>query len=40
MLQCWFAWMAETRKSLAPSILAHCIQNSFATLMLLLALAG
>ena len=35
-----FAWMAETRKSLAPSILAHCIQNSFATLMLLLALAG
>jgi len=40
MLQCWFAWTAETRKSLAPSILAHCIQNSFATLMLLLALAG
>lgn len=35
-----FAWMAETRKSLAPSILAHCLQNSFATLMLLLALAG
>jgi len=35
-----FAWMAETRKSLAPSILAHCFQNSFVTLMLLLALAG
>ena len=35
-----FAWMAETRKSLAPSILAHCFQNTFATLMLLLALAG
>ena len=35
-----FAWMAETRKSLAPSILAHCFQNTFATLMLLAALAG
>jgi membrane protease YdiL (CAAX protease family) len=35
-----FAWMAETRKSLAPSILAHCLQNTFATLMLLLALGG
>ncbi len=35
-----FAWMAETRKSLAPSILAHCLQNSFVTLMQLLALAG
>ena len=35
-----FAWMAETRKSLAPSILAHCLQNTFATLMLLMALAG
>jgi len=35
-----FAWMAETRKSLAPSILAHCLQNTFATLLLLLALAG
>jgi len=35
-----FAWVAETRKSLAPSILAHCFQNTFATLMLLLALAG
>lgn len=33
-----FAWMAETRKSLAPSMLAHCFQNTFATLMLLLAL--
>ena len=35
-----FAWMAETRKSLAPSILAHCFQNTIATLMLLMALAG
>jgi membrane protease YdiL (CAAX protease family) len=35
-----FAWMAETRQSLAPSILAHFLQNSFATLMLLLALGG
>ena len=35
-----FAWMAETRKSLAPSILAHCLQNTAASLMLLLALAG
>ena len=35
-----FAWMAETRKSLAPSILAHCMQNTMATLMLLLALGG
>ena len=35
-----FAWMAETRRSLAPSMLAHCFQNTFATLMVLLALAG
>ncbi len=35
-----FAWMAETRKSLAPSILGHCLQNTMATLMLLLALGG
>ncbi len=35
-----FAWMAETRRSLAPSMLAHCLQNTFATLMVLLALAG
>ncbi len=35
-----FAWMAETRKSLAPSILGHCMQNTMATLMLLLALGG
>ncbi len=34
-----FAWMAETRRSLAPSMLAHCLQNTFATLMVLLALA-
>lgn len=35
-----FAWIAETRKSLAPSMVAHCLQNTFATLMLLLALGG
>ena len=35
-----FAWMAETRKSLAPSILGHCLQNTMATLMLLLALGS
>ena len=35
-----FAWMAETRRSLAPSMLAHCLQNTFATLMVVLALAG
>ena len=33
-----FAWMAETRKSLVPSMLGHFLQNSMATLMLLLAL--
>ncbi len=35
-----FAWLAETRKSLAPSILGHFLQNSLATMMLLLALGG
>jgi len=35
-----FAWMAETRKSLVPSMLGHCMQNTMATMMLLLALAG
>ena len=35
-----FAWMAETRKSLVPSMLGHFLQNSMATLMLLLALGG
>jgi len=35
-----FAWMAETRKSLAPSIVGHFLQNSLATLLLLLALGG
>ncbi len=35
-----FAWMAETRKSLAPSILGHFMQNAMATLMLLLALGS
>ena len=33
-----FAWMAETRKSLVPSMLGHFLQNSMATLTLLLAL--
>jgi len=33
-----FAWMAETRKSLVPSMLGHFLQNSMATAMLLLAL--
>jgi len=32
--------MAETRKSLAPSIVGHFLQNSLATLLLLLALGG
>ena len=35
-----FAWMAETRKSLVPSMLGHFLQNSMATLMLLLALGS
>ena len=35
-----FAWMAETRKSLAPSMLGHFLQNSMATAMLLLALGS
>jgi len=35
-----FAWMAETRKSLLPSMAAHCLQNLTTTLLLLLILAG
>ena len=35
-----FAWMAETRKSLVPSMLGHFLQNSMATAMLLLALGS
>lgn len=35
-----FAWMAETRKSLLPGIVAHCLQNLTTTLLLLFALAG
>ncbi len=35
-----FAWMAETRKSLAPSIVAHCLNNLTSTLLLLFILAG
>lgn len=34
-----FAWMAETRKSLAPSMTAHCLNNLTVTLLLLFALA-
>ncbi len=33
-----FAWLAETRKSLVPSMLGHFFQNSLATAVLLLAL--
>lgn len=29
-----FAWMAETRKSLAPSMVAHCINNLTSSLLL------
>ena len=35
-----FAWMAETRKSLVPSITAHFVNNFTATLLLLFALSG
>lgn len=35
-----FAWMAETRKSLLPSMFAHCLQNLSTTLLLLFILAG
>lgn len=35
-----FAWLAETRQSLVPSMVAHFLQNSLATAMLLLALGG
>ncbi len=35
-----FAWMAETRKSLVPSMLGHFLQNTMATAMLLLALGS
>ncbi len=35
-----FAWMAEIRKSLVPSMLGHFLQNSMATAMLLLALGS
>ncbi len=33
-----FAWMAETRKSLLPSMFAHCLQNSFVYATLLFTL--
>ncbi len=35
-----FAWMAETRKSLIPGMVGHFLQNSMATLLLLLALGS
>ncbi len=35
-----FAWMAETRRSLLPSMAAHCLNNLTTTLLLLLVLAG
>ena len=40
MLGSVFAWMAETRKSLVPSITAHFVNNFTATLMLLFVLSG
>ena len=35
-----FAWMAETRKSLVPSMVAHALNNGMSTALLLLALKG
>ena len=35
-----FAWMAETRKSLVPSITAHFLNNFTTTLLLLFVLSG
>jgi membrane protease YdiL (CAAX protease family) len=35
-----FAWMAQTRKSLVPSMTAHCLNNLTSTLILLFALAN
>jgi membrane protease YdiL (CAAX protease family) len=35
-----FAWMAETRKSLAPSMFAHFLQNFTTTMLLLSVLSG
>ncbi|MBV9849623.1 MAG: CPBP family intramembrane metalloprotease [Armatimonadetes bacterium] len=35
-----FAWMAETRKSLVPSITGHFINNFTSTLLLLFVLSG
>lgn len=35
-----FAWMAETRQSLAPSMTAHFLQNFFTTMILLSVMAG
>ncbi len=35
-----FAWMAETRRSLVPSMTAHCLNNLTSTLILLFALSN
>lgn len=35
-----FAWVAETRRSLLPSMAAHCLNNLLTTLLLLLVLAA
>jgi len=35
-----FAWVAETRKSLVPSMTAHAINNAMSTILLILVLQG
>ncbi len=35
MLGCVFAWMAETRRSLGPSMVAHCVNNASSAILLL-----
>jgi membrane protease YdiL (CAAX protease family) len=35
-----FAWMAETRKSLVPSMTAHALNNGMSTLFLMLLMKG
>ncbi|MGO8671920.1 MAG: lysostaphin resistance A-like protein [Capsulimonadaceae bacterium] len=35
VLGCVFAWLAETRRSLVPSMVAHCINNLTTSLLLL-----
>jgi membrane protease YdiL (CAAX protease family) len=34
------AWLAETRKSLVPGMVAHCLQNLTTTLLLLFIMSG